>query len=90
MTVMHTELYNALIDAGASDDKARAAAETAVSLPVGETPATSHDIARLENRVKGVENAILRLDDRLWKIACAGFALGGAIILLLGKIAFFP
>ena len=55
MGVMVSEIYDALIDAGAAEDKARAAAE---SIPISDQLATKQDIARLETRIVGVEAKI--------------------------------
>ncbi len=41
MSLMHTEVYEALIDAGASEEKAKAAA---TSIPVGEQLASKNDL----------------------------------------------
>jgi len=48
MGVMVSEVYDALIDAGAEEAKARAAAE---SIPISEHLATKQDIAALEAKM---------------------------------------
>ena len=66
MGVMVSEIYDAFVEAGASKDTARAAAE---AIPVGEQLATKQDIVRLESRIAAVEA-------KVWKaaIAIASFA----------------
>ena len=49
MSVIVSEVYDALIEAGASAEKAKAAAG---AIPVGEQLATKADIARLEADIK--------------------------------------
>ena len=48
MGVMVSEIYDALIDAGAEEAKARAAA---AAVPIGDDLATRQDLARLETRL---------------------------------------
>lgn len=48
MGVMVSEVYDALIEAGASPEKARAAAE---AIPATEQLATKKDLAQLETRI---------------------------------------
>ena len=48
MGVMVSEIYDALMDAGAEEAKARAAA---AAVPIGEHLATKQDLARLESRI---------------------------------------
>lgn len=45
MSLMHTEVYEALIDAGASEEKAKAAA---TSIPVGEQLASKNDLDKVQ------------------------------------------
>ena len=49
VSVIVSEVYDALLEAGASHEKARAAAG---AIPVGEQLATKADIARLEADIK--------------------------------------
>ncbi len=55
MSTMQSEIYDALIDAGASEPKARAAAEVIAITPKADEVATKKDlraeIAALENRL---------------------------------------
>ena len=55
MSVIVTEVYDALRDAGASEEKARAAA-SAISL--GERLASKDDIARLEAEIRVLKFAV--------------------------------
>ena len=55
MTVMVTEVYDALRDAGASEEKARAAAG---AIPIGDQLASKDDIARLESEIKILKFAV--------------------------------
>ena len=50
MSIMVTEIYDALIEAGASEQKARAAAQ---SVPLTEQLTTKQDIAALQSATKG-------------------------------------
>ena len=58
MTTMIAELYEALIDAGASEDKAKEAAQVLST----ENLATKSDIAELDTKLSG---QIAKLDQRL-------------------------
>lgn len=74
MTTMLSEVYDALIEAGATQEKARKAAEA---------------VAGYENRFSGIENKLTRIEERInllqWMI---GLVLGGVLVLILR--AFFP
>ena len=77
MRVIVSEVYDALLEAGASEEKAKAAAG---AIPIGERLATSADIARLEAGVK-----VLR--------AVYGPITIGLLLSIAGmvfKLAFFP
>ena len=69
MGVMVSEIYDALIDAGADETKARAAAE---AIPISDQLATKQDIARLETQIVGVEA-------KVWK---AGITIASVAVLL--------
>ena len=71
MGIMVSEVYEALIDAGASEAKAKAAAEV---IPVSEQLATKTDIAE-------VKTEIAKLEAKVWR---AGVAIA-AIAVLLNK-----
>ena len=69
MGVMVSEVYDAFVEAGASKDTARRAAE---SIPISDQLATKQDIARLETRIVAVEA-------KVWK---AGIAIASVAVLL--------
>ena len=76
MGVMVSEIYDALIDAGATEAKARAAAE---AIPISDQLATKRDIIELKTDI-----ASLKADSKIIK-----YVFAPAVILLLLKIAFF-
>ena len=80
MSLIVTELYDALIDAGASKEKARAAA---AAIPVVERLATKDDIADVKDDMADVkrELAVVKLGT---------FTMGPAILALLVKLTLFP
>ena len=99
MSIMIAEVYQALVEAGASEDSARAAAG---AIPIAKDLATkedladvraalTHDIADLRAEVKqdiaGVkqETADLKSDLKIMK-----FVYGPAVLLMLAKLVFFP
>ena len=55
MSIIVSEVYDALLDAGASEAKAKAAA---AAIPVGGYLATKDDIAQLKADVAGVKAAV--------------------------------
>ena len=55
MSIIGSEVYDALISAGAPEEKARAAA---VAIPVGGRLATKDDSARLETEIKVLKFAV--------------------------------
>ena len=77
MSIIVSEVYDALLDAGASEAKAKAAA---AAIPVGEHLATKEDIAELKAGLKA-EIAGLKV---------AIFMFGPLILGLLVKLVFFP
>ena len=99
MSIMIAEVYQALVEAGASEDSARAAAG---AIPIAKDLATkedladvraalTHDIADLRAEVKqdiaGVKQEIadLKSDLKIMK-----FVYGPAVPLMLAKLVFFP
>lgn len=84
MSLIVSEIYEALIEAGTSEDKARAAA---AAVPSVERLATREDIAKLERSTKA---DIARLDKRVAVLNLAVFSLQPAILALLVKLVFFP
>ncbi len=77
MSIIVSEVYDALLDAGASEAKAKAAA---AAIPVGEHLATKEDIAELKAELKA-EIAGLKV---------AIFMFGPLTLGLLVKLVFFP
>ena len=80
MSLIVSEVYDALIEAGTSADKARAAA---AAIPVAESLATREDITE-------VKQDIARLDKKIVGLNLAVFSLGPAILAMLVKLVFFP
>ena len=74
---VHIGLYDALREAGASEETARAGA---VDIPVGQNLATKEDLLKAIGEVK-TDLAVLKF---------AVFTFGAAIIGLLVKLVFFP
>ena len=74
---VHIGLYDALREAGASEEKARAGA---VDIPVGQNLATKEDLLKAIGEVK-TDLAVLKF---------AVFTFGAAILGLLVKLVFFP
>ena len=75
-----SEVYDALIEAGASEAKAKAAAG---AIPVGEHLATKADIAELASQ-------IAELKTELAVLKMGVFTIGPATLALLVKLVFFP
>lgn len=84
MSLIVSEIYDALIEAGTSKDRAKAAA---AAVPSVERLATKEDIANLERNTKA---DIARLDKRVAVLNLAVFSLQPAILALLVKLVFFP
>ena len=55
MSIIVSEVYDALIDAGASEAKAKAAA---AAIPVGEHLATKDDITQMKAEISGLKVAV--------------------------------
>lgn len=84
MSVIVTEVYDALVAAGAPDEKARAAAGV---IPMTETLATKQDLAEFRAEMKA-EFAEFKRDVAMLKLAMFSFL--PAIMALLVKLVFFP
>ncbi|MDE0035135.1 MAG: hypothetical protein OXU75_18670 [Deltaproteobacteria bacterium] len=80
MSLIVTELYDALIEAGATEEKAKAAAG---AIPMVETLATKQDLAELKAEIKD-DIAVLKRDMAVLKLAFAP-----AVLALLVKLVFF-
>ena len=102
MSIMVTEVYEALVSAGADEDKAKAAAS---AIPVGEKIATKQDIGDVKQEIADVKAelkqeiadlkaelkqdiAAIKQDIAVLKFAV--FTFGPVIIGLLIKLVFFP
>lgn len=55
MSLIVSEVYDALLEAGASEEKAKAAA---AAIPAGEHLATKDDITRLESEIRVLKLAV--------------------------------
>ena len=75
MSLIVSEVYDALIDAGSSVEKARAAA---AAIPVAEHMATKEDIARLEKKIAVLNVAVFSLGPAIL-----------AMLVMLVKLTFF-
>ncbi len=77
---MVSEVYEALIDAGASEAKAKAAAE---AIPVSEQLTTKTDLAEVKADLKAeigeVRTQVVALEAKVWK---AGVAIAALAVLL--------
>ena len=96
MSLMVAEVYEALIEAGTSEQKAKAAAG---AIPVTGELATKEDLSErieklkheLSERIDQVERGLGERIGRLERgMAVLKFGYGPAILALLVKIAFFP
>ena len=98
MSLIVSEVYDALIEAGTSEEKAKAAAG---AIPLAERLATKEDLAELKASVKedldalkaSFDERFARIDERFARIerdlGLLKFGYGPAILALLVKIAFF-
>ena len=82
MALIVSEVYDALIEAGATPDKARAAAG---AVPSAENMATKNDIADM-----AAKDDIARLEKKIAVLNFAVLSFGPAIMALLVKLTFFP
>ncbi len=95
MSVIVTEVYDALVAAGAPDEKARAAAGV---IPMTENLVTKQDLAEFRAEMKAdfaefkaevkEEISPLKRDVAVLKLAMVSFM--PAILALLAKLVFFP
>ena len=85
MSLMVAEVYEALIEAGTSEQKAKAAAG---AIPIAGELATKEDLRKLRDELRD------EMGERFGKLerdlAVLKFAYGPVILALLVKIAFFP
>ena len=101
MGIMVSEVYEALIAAGAPEDKAKAAAE---AIPVSDVLATREDMAAIRQDIVALKAAtqqdiadsraatkqdIARLENRLIRLELAVYGGGATVLALLIKLTFF-
>lgn len=91
MSLIVAEIYDALIEAGTSDEKAKAAAG---AIPLAERLATKEDLDELKAATKKDLDALeANFNERFAKIerdmALVKFIYGPVVLALLVKIAFF-
>ena len=82
MSIIVSEVYDALLDAGASEAKAKAAA---AAIPVGRHLATKGDIAQFATK-----GDIAQLKAEIAGVKAAVFTFGPLILALSIKLVFFP
>lgn len=87
MSIIVSEVYDALIDAGASEAKAKAAA---AAIPVGEHLATKSDVALVKDDVAQVKAEVAQVKAEIAGLKVAVFMFGPLILALLIKLVFFP
>ncbi len=94
MSLIVSEVYDALIEAGTSEEKAKAAAG---AIPLAERLVTKEDLdelkASFDERFGKIDERLGKIDERFGKIerdlGLLKFGYGPAILALLVKIAFF-
>jgi hypothetical protein len=84
MGIMVSEVYEALIEAGASEPRAKAAAE---AIPAAEQLTTKADLAKLDGSLSllATKESVPKLETRVARLEWATYA----VVALLVKIAFF-
>ena len=91
MALIVSEVYDALLEAGASADKARAAAG---AVPSAGNIATRDDIANMATKhdiaSMATKEDISRLEKRIAVLSFAILSLGPAILAFVVKLTFFP
>ena len=95
MSLIVSEVYDALIEAGATVEKARAAA---AAIPVADRMVTKEDMTDQTGKLReyitqvktDLKQDIARLDKRVAVLNLAVFSFGPTIIVLLLKLVFFP
>ena len=87
MSLIVSEVYDALIEAGTSEEKAKAAAG---AIPLVDRLATREDIARLDKDIARLDKSIAKLDKSIALLNLAVFSFSPAMLALLVKLAFFP
>ena len=95
MSIMVTEVYEALISAGADEAKAKAAA---AAIPVTERIAAKQDLAEVKSELKqdiaelkqNIADVKSELKQDIAVLKFAVFSFGPVIVGLLIKLVFFP
>ena len=84
MSLIVAEVYDALIEAGTSKEKAKAAAS---AIPLAEHLATKQDLA---DQFAKLDKKFAALDKKVAVLNLAVFSFGPAMLALLAKLVFFP
>ena len=106
MSIMIAEVYKALVEAGAPEDSARAAAS---SIPIAKDLASKQDIAEVRQEIAEVRQEIAALRGEMQQeiaevrqeiavlraelksdLKIIKFVYGPAVLLMLAKLVFFP
>ena len=90
MSIMIAEVYKALVEAGASEDSARAAAG---SIPVAKDLATKQEVAAVKQEVAAVKEDIAAVKQETAELRIALRYNTMFLMLILGllvKLVFFP
>ena len=81
MSIMIAEVYKVLVEAGAPEDSARAAAS---SIPVAKDLAGKQDFASVTQEIAELRAELMS------DLKSIKFVYGPAVLLLLAKLVFFP
>lgn len=91
MSIIVAEVYEALIEAGVSEPKARAAA---AAIPAGAELAKQQDVAAVKQDVAAVKQELkqdlAKLQSEVAVVKSAVFTFSPVIVALLVKLVFFP
>ena len=87
VSLIVSEVYDALIEAGTSEEKARAAAG---AIPVVERLATRDDMVVLRDDIAALRNEMVVLRHDLASLKLVVFSSVPALLGLLVKLVFFP
>lgn len=87
MSLIVSEVYDALVEAGTSEEKARAAAG---AIPVVEWLATKEDVGLLKDDIAALRGDFTVLRHDLASLKLVVFSSVPALLGLLVKLVFFP
>lgn len=91
MSLIVSEVYDALIEAGSSPEKAKAAA---AAIPLAKQLASKEDISDVRQDIARLESAtkdkFATLDKKIAILNFAVFSFGPAIVAMLVKLILFP